>query len=512
MLIVGGGATATSELYDPATNSFGSVATLVAPRSGHTASLLQDGTVLVAGGYAASPADTATTLTEIYDPTTNAWTAATPMGSPRYSHTASTLSNGKVLVAGGGTDGIVYATAEVYDPSTATWAPTGAMTDHHESGAGTPLGNGYGLVAGGIVSGNTYSETIETYNPTTNAWTGVGGLGGGLYGIAYLAASTLADGRALITGGLPPQDENPVQDAIIYDPVAGETYTANMITPRRNHTQTTLLNGSVLVAGGYEYGGEIPVAQAGELFGPCTPSACASGICSDGVCCNVACNGSCQACTVLAGGTSNGTCTQLSTPTCTCEPMTTCPPGDDCGSDWRRLRGMINCGTCGSGQMCMGNTGVAGSSSSSSSSSTSTSSGSTSTSSGSTSSGSTSSGGTSSGSTSSGGTSSGSTSSGSTSSGGTGGSGSNTSSGGTGGSGSSTSSGGTGGLAGTGGSSATGGSATGGSGTGNHGTVGKGGGCGCKVAGDPEPATPRGLAAFGVLALAGMIRARRRRA
>jgi MYXO-CTERM domain-containing protein len=260
-----------------------------------------------------------------------------------------------------------------------------------------------------------------------------------------------------------------------------------------------------------------------NVCGGCTPlTACPAGdncgTVSDG------CGGmlSCGTCTSPqtcgGGGTAN---------VCGCTPLAVCPAGDDCGTLSNGCGGMLFCGNCGAGQTCTGNTCVASSSSSSTSSSstsTSSSSSSSTSSSSSSSTSSSSSSSTSSSSSSSGSTSSSSGSSGDAGTGGSGGSGgsgttSSSSSGATGGAGgsgtSSSSSSSTGTLSlggsGTGGSGA-GGSAIGSGGSGTTGTPTQSGGCNCEVAGEPQPTMPRGLAAFGVLALAGAFRSRRRRA
>jgi len=109
----------TVELYDPARGEWFATGPLHGPRMNHTATLLRDGRVLVAGGYHVGhdPLGSA----ELYDPDTQVWTTVSPLDRPRVGHTATLLTDGRVLVAGGGS------TAEVYDPATGAWTYTGSL-------------------------------------------------------------------------------------------------------------------------------------------------------------------------------------------------------------------------------------------------------------------------------------------------------------------------------------------------------------------------------------------------
>jgi len=133
---------------------------LTSPRGGHTATLLPDGTVLVAGGYGTAGG---LASAELYDPGANTWTAITsPMTSVRSRHTATLLPNGKVLVAGGyGTAGAL-ASAELYDPATAQWTATGSLSETRIDYTATLLPNGKVLVAGGFgsVGALAFTETV----------------------------------------------------------------------------------------------------------------------------------------------------------------------------------------------------------------------------------------------------------------------------------------------------------------------------------------------------------------
>jgi len=113
-------------------------------RSSHTATLLPNNKVLVAGGQNAG-ASLATA--ELFDPTAGTWSATGSMTDARSSHTGTLLSNGTVLVAGGNPGPLN--TAELYDPTAGTWSTTASMADARASHTGTLLSNGEVVVAGG---------------------------------------------------------------------------------------------------------------------------------------------------------------------------------------------------------------------------------------------------------------------------------------------------------------------------------------------------------------------------
>ena len=120
-------------------------------RGSHTATLLQNGMVLVAAGGEGA---TRLASAELYDPASRAWTVTGSLNNARDDHTATLLPNGKVLVAGGFnlTSGAL-ASAELYDPASGTWAATGSLNPARNSHAATLLPNGVVLVAGGRGTG-----------------------------------------------------------------------------------------------------------------------------------------------------------------------------------------------------------------------------------------------------------------------------------------------------------------------------------------------------------------------
>ncbi len=148
VLVAGGfnsSSVASAELYDPATWSFTVTGSMTAARVGHTATLLNNGMVLIAGGDNAAGIIVASA--ELYNPATGSFTATGSMTSPRYIHTATLLNNGKVLIAGGFRAGGDLASAELYDPVTGTFTATGSMTGARDEYTATLLNNGNVLVA-----------------------------------------------------------------------------------------------------------------------------------------------------------------------------------------------------------------------------------------------------------------------------------------------------------------------------------------------------------------------------
>jgi hypothetical protein len=217
-------------------------------RAAHSATLLPNGKVLVAGGVGLDLNATATA--ELYDPATGAWAPTDGMNRSRFFHTATLLANGQVLVAGGSDFEGALATAELFDPATGKWTPTGAMAGPRQSHTTTLLTNGLVLVAGGLTTAMLDPDAVsldsaELYDPESGNWRATGSL---VAGRVLHSATLLPNGRALVVGG---QNRGIQSVTELYDPVSG-IWATNEPLSRVSHTGNLLPDGRVLVAGGGE--------------------------------------------------------------------------------------------------------------------------------------------------------------------------------------------------------------------------------------------------------------------
>lgn len=247
-------------------------AAMVHPRSGHTATLLQNGKVLIVGGSAVQGGSTVDVLeAELYDPATGSFQATGALLHARSRHSATLLADGRVLIAGGGTT-----TAELYDPVTGLFTATGTMTATRNGHAAARLGDGKVLILGGIDAVADASGATELYDPSTGLFTASTALLGGGYGVTALV---LADGRVLVPGGSDMGDlGNYVQTPSETFDSTGGTVTVTGALPAnvgfRGYLATVLSDGRVLVAGGYI--GDLPQKPA-AIFDPTANTYAATG-------------------------------------------------------------------------------------------------------------------------------------------------------------------------------------------------------------------------------------------
>ncbi len=274
VLIAGGVAgaepeTASAELYNPATGTFTPTGNMTTGRQEHTATLLNNGMVLVAGGQGQVPeGEVPLASAELYDPTTGTFTPTGSMGSPREGHTATLLNNGMVLMAGGAEFSSALATAELYDPATGVFSLTGSLNTARDGHTATLLDNGMVLVAGGFRVVDEYESvgSAELYDPAAGSFTVTCRM---KTARAYSTATLLNDGKVLFAGG--ETGFGFLASAELFDPETGIfAFTGSLNTDRFAQTATLLNNGMVLVAGGEsENAGFLDSA---ELYNPAAGS------------------------------------------------------------------------------------------------------------------------------------------------------------------------------------------------------------------------------------------------
>lgn len=237
------------------------------PRAAHTATLLGNGKVLVAGGFAGDENSLASA--EVFDPKTNTFLSAGNMSFPRSGHSATVLPDGNVLIAGG-YNGNYLDRAEIFDARTGKFKPGGKMTLPRSGHITVLLAGGKVLLAGGVGAGWTFLADAELYDPASNTFTKTENM---TTARESHTATLLKDGNVLITGGH--QGRRPAitiyASAEIYDPANGRfTTTANLTVKRHKHDATLLDDGTVLIVGGSDERDSRGAYTTTEIYDPKT--------------------------------------------------------------------------------------------------------------------------------------------------------------------------------------------------------------------------------------------------
>lgn len=281
VLVVGGVAAgrplASAEVYDPALEAWAATGPMATARVGHTLTLLAGGRVLAAGGTSLERGDgngqsiVAVATTEVYDPATGKWAPGADMTVPRFEHTATRLDDGRVLIAGGlgtaeGAGGAApLAATELYDPAAATFVRAAPLSEARSNHAAAELADHRVVVAGGVGGplADKALRSAEVFDPSDGSWRRTASLARARSGET---ATALAGGGVLVAGGesVDGGSRTSLADAEVLDAAATAWAGAGrMACPRSEQAAVRLADGRVLVvAGDGAFPGRPPVAQS----------------------------------------------------------------------------------------------------------------------------------------------------------------------------------------------------------------------------------------------------------
>jgi len=254
-VLVAGGTDGTTvlksvEVFDPSSEKWVSATDMKTARRGHTMTLLQDNKVLVTGGF---DDKLALATAEIYDPSSNTWTATIgPMALSHRFHTATLLPDGKVLVAGGAAGPLITAdpkVTEIYTPSTGLFTAGPLLPEARQGHTATLMKDNKVLFVGNS-GDNSAAGRVLTYissAPASSTWASTPSASHVRYGHTATVLDSTQNKVMIIGGGVSPAT------AEIYDlDLNTWTTVAPMSTARSLHTSTLLLDGRILVVGGYD--------------------------------------------------------------------------------------------------------------------------------------------------------------------------------------------------------------------------------------------------------------------
>jgi N-acetylneuraminic acid mutarotase len=243
-VVFGGPSTTDCHLYDPASGTWAATGSLLTARQEHSATLLADGRVLVAGGTTTTSPGNSVTTAEVYDPVAGTWTYTTgPMNSGHRDHTATLLPDGRVLVAGGVNEAsVIVRVTETFDPTTGLWTRVADLNSIHVRHTATLLPDNRVLVAGDRLS----NPSVEIFDVSLGTWSAANPLATIRDGHT---ATLLPNGTVLVAGG----SNGLIFDSTeVYDPSSGLwTNGGNLNTARTTSSAVMLANGKVIVVGGF---------------------------------------------------------------------------------------------------------------------------------------------------------------------------------------------------------------------------------------------------------------------
>lgn len=269
ILITGGyngvdGALSDATIYDPGAKVFTKVGNMNYKRNFHTATLLPDGTVLILGG-SCSAGSVPIGEAEIFNPSNRTFSIVGNLNIPRCYNESILLNNGKVLIVGGerlDQSGIVA--SEIYDPIAKSFSTSGNLDRSRRSFGLVKKSDGTPFVIGGYI---TQSNLVIAYTETYNTGTGLFSTEAQMNSYRrFFGVNLLGNNKILINGG---SGSISYDSNELYDPV-GDSFAAlnsKLTVARSIHTSTLLNDGRVIVVGGHQYETVWPKT---DIFNPTT--------------------------------------------------------------------------------------------------------------------------------------------------------------------------------------------------------------------------------------------------